>query len=155
VYEHMTRPKANLQHQLAMLKPNGSIFLASPRYDLPGYISPSARHLPRLRRLEIVLQLMLRRMRVLCGGSADFLIHLEPAALHGPWFRDADAVHWVSVWDLKRWLPDDAVIRPIRISAAGLRGRFWARFLLLFVRIQFAEHASRPLQRDRSNANES
>jgi SAM-dependent methyltransferase len=136
VYEHMTRPRATLEHQLAMLRPNGSIFLASPRYDLPGYFSPSARHLPWARRLELAVQLMLRRIRVLCGGPADFLIHLEPAAFHGPWFRDADAVHWASLWDLKRWLPDGVVMRPQRIRAAGLRGRFWARFLLLFVRIQ-------------------
>jgi SAM-dependent methyltransferase len=136
VYEHMTRPKATLEHLLTMLRPNGSIFVASPRYDFPGYFSPSARHLSRARRLELAVQLMLRRLRVILGGSPTFLIHFEPAAFDGPWFRDADAVHWVSLWDLKRWLPDSVVMSPLRISTVGLRERFWARFLLLFVRIQ-------------------
>jgi hypothetical protein len=72
---------------------------------------------------------VLRRLHGLFGGSLNFLIHFEPAPLYGPWFRDSDAVHWVSLWDLKRWLPEDAVMRPLRIGASGLRGRFWARFL--------------------------
>jgi hypothetical protein len=89
--------------------------------------------------LELATQLMLRRLRVILGGPPAFLIHFEPTAFHGPWFRDADAVHWLSLWDLKRWLPDNAAIFAVRISAAGLRGRFWAHFLLLFVRIQVSE----------------
>jgi len=143
VYEHMTKPKATLEYLLGMLKPKGSIFVASPRYDFPGYLSPSAGHLSWTRRLELATQLILRRLSVLMGGSPAFLIHFEPAAFHGSWFRDADAVHWVSLWDLKRWLPDGALMHTMTINATGLRGRFWARFLLLFVQIRLREQTSR------------
>ena len=154
VYEHMTRPKATLERLLTMLRPNGSIFVASPRYDFPGYLSPSARHLSRARRLELAVQLMLRRLRVLLGGPPAFLIHFEPAAFYGPWFRDADAVHWVSLWDLKRWLPDNAALRPVRISAAGLRGRFWCTFCCFSFGYKCLKHAPAHEKLDRSRANE-
>ena len=62
VYEHMTRPKATLERLLTMLRPNGSIFVDSPRYDFPGYLSSSTRRLSRVRRLELAVQLMIRRL---------------------------------------------------------------------------------------------
>ncbi len=135
VYEHMTQPRATVGHLLALLRAGGSIFIASPRYDFPGYLSPSVRHLSRATQLAIALQLLLRRLRALLGGSPLFLLHFDPAAFHGPWFRDADAVHWPSLWDLRRELAGRADIRKLPIRARGLRGRCWARFLLLFVRI--------------------
>jgi len=135
VYEHMTQPRATVGHLLTLLRAGGSIFIASPRYDFPGYLSPSVRHLSRATQLAVASQLLFRRLRVLLGGSPLFLLHFDPAAFHGAWFRDADAVHWPSLWDLKRELAGRAALRRIHISARGLRGRFWARFLLLFVRI--------------------
>lgn len=135
MFEHLTRPQATLRHLLAILRPSGSLFLACPRYDFPFYISPSARHLSKACQLATGAWLMLQRLRVLCGGEPRFLIHLDPAVFHRQWFRDADAVHWVSLWDLKQLLRNDAVIEKLRLSARGLRHRFWARFLLMFVRI--------------------
>ena len=134
-YEHITRPRATIEHLLRIVTTRGCIFLASPRYDCPFYISPSARHLQWFHRLAIAGGLMFRRLGVLSGGTPLFLIHFDPAVLHRPWFRDADAVHWPSLWDLERILPDDYVLQRLRIAAPSLRGRFWARFLLLFVRI--------------------
>jgi SAM-dependent methyltransferase len=135
MFEHLTCPEAALRHLLAILNPGGILFIACPRYDFPFYISPSARHLSPPRQLAIGVWLMLKRLRVLCGGEPQFLIHLDPAVFHRPWFRDADAVHWVSLWDLKRVLSKVAVIARLRLSATGLRARFWAHFLLMFVRI--------------------
>jgi hypothetical protein len=136
MFEHLTCPKTTLRHLLSILRPGGSLFLACPRYDFPFYISPSARHLPRARQLAIGAWLMLERLRVLCGGKPRFLIHLDPAVFHRPWFRDADAVHWVSLWDLKQLLRNDAVIERLRPTSRGLRQCLWARFLLMFVRIR-------------------
>jgi SAM-dependent methyltransferase len=164
VYEHMTAPKAALDYILMMLRPSGSLFIASPRYDFPGYLSPSARHLSRVKRLTIVMELMLRRARVISGGPALFLLHFDPAVFHRPWFRDADAVHWPSIWDLKRFLHErgGAVMERLRIEPEGLRHAFWARFLLLFVRIRLlptpalpsAQHVSGKASTDqRSDSN--
>jgi len=139
-YEHITRPRATIEHLLSILRVGGSLFLASPRYDFPFYLSPSARHLSRPRRLAIAGGLMLRRLRVLSGGAPLFLLHFDPAVFHKAWFRDADAVHWPSLLDLKRVLPDDLMVERLRINASGLRARFWSRFLLLFVRIQSRSH---------------
>lgn len=134
-WEHVTRPRAILSHLLDRLDRDGRVFLACPRYDFPGYLSPSARHLPLARRALLALWVLWRRFRTLASGRAAFLLHVEPAALHGPWFRDADAVHWASLWDLQRALPRQWQLRRIRVPASGLLGRFWERYLLLFVEI--------------------
>lgn len=143
-YEHMTAPRASLDHMLSIMKPSGSLFIASPRYDFPGYLSPSVRHLSRRQQLSICLQLIAKRVRTLCGGPALFLLHLDPAVFHMAWFRDADAVHWPSLWDLKRFLRQrgDAIMQPLRLDYKSLRGAFWARFLLLFVHIQMDDRES-------------
>ncbi len=139
VYEHLTRPRATLEHLLTLLEPGGSIFLASPRYDFPGYLSPSARHLSCTRQMMVAAQLLMRRFKVLLGSGPLFLIHYDPAAFHASWFRDSDAVHWPSWWDLKRALPCSFSIERLRLQSRGLRGWFWERFLLLFVRIRAPE----------------
>jgi SAM-dependent methyltransferase len=132
-WEHLCNPKKTMHHLTTLLKPDGSIFVASPRYDFPFYLSPSARHLTRGRKVAIAIWVLWRRVRVLLGGRADFLIHLDPAVLRSRWFRDSDAVHWVSLWDLKREFAEHYEIKRIRISANGVLGRFWEKYLLLFV----------------------
>jgi len=134
-WEHVSGPKRTLKHLTTLLNPGGSIFIASPRYDFPFYLSPSARHLTRARKTAIAIWLLWRRVRVLLGGRADFLIHLDPAVLRSRWFRDADAIHWVSLWDLKSEFSEGHEIRRIRIPAKGVLGRFWEKYLLLFVMI--------------------
>jgi SAM-dependent methyltransferase len=134
-WEHISSPRRTMLHLLGRLEPGGCVFVASPRYDFPGYLSPSARHLPRTQRVAIAAWLAWRRLRVILGARADFLVHIDPAVLRGRWFRDADAVHWVSLWDLERELGDGHEIRRIRIPATGLRGWFWEKYLLLFVSI--------------------
>ncbi len=134
-WEHISSPRKTMRHLMALLNPGGTVFIASPRYDFPFYLSPSARHLSRTRKTAIAIWLLCKRARVLLGGHADFLIHLDPAALSGRWFRDADAIHWASLWDLKREFADKYEIKRIRIPATGLPGRFWEKYLLLFVAI--------------------
>ena len=138
-WEHVSRPRAILDHLLRMLTPLGVLFLASPRYDFPGYLSPSAKRYSRMARGGIAVWLVWRRLRSLVSGHSAFLLHVEPAALHGTWFRDADAIHWVSLLDLQAGLEKQWDIRRIRIPAFGLAGRFWEKFLLMFVAIQRSE----------------
>ncbi|MDB5321129.1 MAG: hypothetical protein JWN40_2760 [Phycisphaerales bacterium] len=148
VWEHITTPKAVLDHLLSLLKPGGSLFIISPRYDFPFYISPSGRHYGRLRQLQVGIWLLWRRMRVWAGGDADFLIHLNPALLHRPWFRDADAIHWASWWDLVRYLKGKFVLRRHRLVVSGLSHWLWAKYLLLFVQITAVtpQGADRPVR---------
>jgi SAM-dependent methyltransferase len=135
VWEHLSSPKRSLNHLLRLLAPNGCLVLASPRYDLPGYVPPSARRLGGKDRLALSAWLTWRRMRVALGARPDFLIHYAPACLNGPWYRDADAIHWVSRFDLKMVEPAFEV-RTLRIPTSGIKHYLWARAALLFVKIQ-------------------
>jgi SAM-dependent methyltransferase len=135
VWEHLPAPQAALQHLLALLADRGRLFIASPRYDFPLYLSPSARHLSWADQARLRFWLIADRLRLMCGGLPSFAVHLRPRALVAEWVRDADAVHWVSLWDLKRSVPPSFSVRQVRLPAHGLVGRFWARWLLLFVEI--------------------
>ncbi len=136
VWEHITNPRAVINHLLTLLNPGGSIFIASPRYDFPFYLSPSAKHLSLFERFQISIWLQWRRLRVLVGCNPDFLLHFDPAVFHRPWFCDADAIHWVSLWDLKRYLPKNIQLERLHIPVTGFRSKIWENFLLLFVRIK-------------------
>ncbi|WP_448562200.1 class I SAM-dependent methyltransferase [Trichothermofontia sp.] len=135
VWEHLVTPSSIMEHLLKILNPNGKIFITSPRYDLPFYISPSAKHLPIVKRLQISVWLMFRRMASFIKRKPDFIIHFDPAIFHCPWFRDADAIHWVSFCDLKYYLPDQFKLTRIRIPVTDLRSKIWGSLCLLFVKI--------------------
>lgn len=135
VWEHITTPQAFLDHLLKPLRMGGSLFLINPTYDSPLYISPLARHYRRWRQLIIAACLAWRRLRVALGGQPDFLIHVDPSVLHRTWYRDADAIHWLSRWDLVQYLAGRCKLQWYRVKPDGLRGWFWERFLLLYVQI--------------------
>lgn len=135
VWEHLCNPRGTLMHLLQLLSPAGCLVLASPRYDVPGYVPPSARRLSRRLRALLSAELLWRRARVVLGARPDFLIHCQPACLNGPWYRDADAIHWVSRYDLKLIEPEYEV-ETLRIPTHGWKHWLWARLIVLFVRIQ-------------------
>ncbi len=134
-WEHISNPQIALNHLLGCLNPNGALIIASPRYDFPFYLSPSARHLPLWQRFQIGLWIASRRLKVAGGGKGDFLIHLNPACLNMPWFRDADAIHWVSEFDLRQTLPSEFRLTRLSIGATGLKGRLWEKVALMFIKI--------------------
>lgn len=103
VFEHVTDPAAHLERLWSLLAPSGSLLIFSPRYDLPGYLCPSARHLPGRQRLGFVWTALRSRLACLFGGTPRFLIQTDLAAFHQPFYLDSDAVHWVSTFDLKTW----------------------------------------------------
>jgi SAM-dependent methyltransferase len=141
VYEHLASPRQALDHLLKLLAADGSLYLASPRYDLPGYVPPSARRLERLEQLGTAAWLAWRRTRVALGGRPDFMLHKAPACLDGPWFRDADAIHWVSRYDLKVLEPEYS-IEHLAVPTFGWKQWVWARFALLFVKIRRSSAAA-------------
>ena len=135
-WEHITTPRQVLNHLLSIMESRGVLIIAAPRYDFPMYLSPSARHYSRFKQCRIGLWLLWRRFRIMLGGKPDFFIHVDPCVLHKKWFRDADAIHWASWWDLKQAIPRDHSIRRLRLKVNGLKAKFWEKFLLLMVEIQ-------------------
>jgi 2-polyprenyl-3-methyl-5-hydroxy-6-metoxy-1,4-benzoquinol methylase len=53
VWEHICTPNKTLNHLLSLLQVSGSLFIASPRYDLPFYLSPSCNHMHAIVRLKV------------------------------------------------------------------------------------------------------
>lgn len=101
VWEHIAAPRRTLDLLLDRLAPGGSLLLFCPRYEMLGYVPPALRHHGRLGGLAISLRLVLSRLAARISGKAQFLVVPDPALFHGPWYRDADAVHLVSRQDLK------------------------------------------------------
>jgi 2-polyprenyl-3-methyl-5-hydroxy-6-metoxy-1,4-benzoquinol methylase len=136
VWEHLTNPRECLDHLLTLLTPGGSLMFIAPRYDFPFYVSPSCKHLSKLQRFSVSFWIMWKRLQTIITRKPLFLIHTDPAILHTPWFRDADAIHWVSAWDLKFYLGANYNLRRIRFPMEGYYGQIWEKFCLLFVEIQ-------------------
>jgi SAM-dependent methyltransferase len=101
VLEHMTDPEAALRHLWSLLAPRGGLFLTSPRYDMPFYLPPSCDHLPWPARVVTGLAVAYWRIRTAVFGRPAFLLLDDLSMFHLPWRRDRDAVHLVSLYDLR------------------------------------------------------
>jgi SAM-dependent methyltransferase len=139
VLEHVTDPAIHLNYLHSFLRPDGSLFIFCPRYDLPGYFCPSSRHLNWFTRLGFGLQWGGGRLNSLVSGRPTFLIQTDLAAFHQPFFIDADAVHWVSLLDLKQWTRSKgAMIRSLQYGSPKSWSKDWIvkRFLTCAVEIR-------------------
>jgi 2-polyprenyl-3-methyl-5-hydroxy-6-metoxy-1,4-benzoquinol methylase len=128
VFEHVTDPTAHLERIWSLLdgKRGGDLFIFSPRYDLPGYLCPSARHLSVWQWLEFAVRACGARLCALLWSKPQFLIQTDLAAFHGPFYLDSDAVHWVSVGDLRIWAARHrAIFRKHRIGNPGFPSKDW------------------------------
>lgn len=104
VLEHIPEPSAFLSEVDRLLVPGGTHIVICPRYDFPGYICPSMRHMRRAKLFQLEALRTFDRLRSRLGiGAAGFWINTEPAVLHMPWFRDSDAVHVVSRQAVTSW----------------------------------------------------
>ena len=135
VWEHLHNPKVCLDHLLTLLENKGSLFIISPKYDFPLYLSNSAKHLSPLKKLFIGMWLFFRRLRQKILQKPDFLIHTDPALFHLPFFRDIDAIHWVSEQDIKYSISSTHMIKKIDFETHGIKELFWKYFLLMYIRI--------------------
>ena len=100
-FEHVARPEQLLHTLTKLLKPGGCLLLFAPRYDLPLYLSPSACDLRIFQRLLLDLRLSAIRFISFLRDRPAFVIDTRPACLNRPFRRDADAIHWVSLQDLR------------------------------------------------------
>jgi SAM-dependent methyltransferase len=135
VLEHLTRPRHAIDHLLAHLNHAGSMILLNPRYDFPFYLSPSCKHRHPLTRFFLALWLQYKRLGVVLGGQPNFLIDSDPSLFYMPWFRDADAIHWVSLFDIKRQIPAGYRLQHVPLNYRGWKGVLWEKFCLLSVEI--------------------
>lgn len=131
VLEHVTKPQEFLDNLWLRVAPGGSLFLVCPRYDVPFYLSRSADHLNWLRRVVVALSVSMRRLRTFLSGRPAWLVHGDPAVFHLPFFRDRDAVHWVSWFDLRAYWPD---VQPLLLDYKGLREAIRIRCLTVAFR---------------------
>jgi hypothetical protein len=121
VFEHVIDPSAHLTslRRFLISGDGGSLMLFSPRYDIPGYLCPATRHLRWSLRARLGVLAMLHRIRTYVTGVPAFLIQTDLAAFHMPFFTDADAVHWVSRYDLNAWARQHgATLRSLQMKAA-------------------------------------
>lgn len=135
VFEHVTEPKQTLDHLLKLLNSDGSLFLLCPRYDFPFYLSPALKHLSKTRQRLIGMWLQWRRLMVLVTGKPDFLLVTDPAVFHGDWFMDSDAVHLVSLADIKAYLRNRYRLTKHILGFQGIVGELWERLCLLSIEI--------------------
>ncbi len=140
VLEHVTDPLAHLEQAWKLLADEGDLFIFSPRYDLPGYLCPSTRHLSRLATLAFAARAGLARLAALFLRRPQFLIQTDVAAFHGPFFLDSDAVHWVSLRDLKIWAANHrAIFRTHRVGAPDFPSKDWIIKRLCTVAVQMTK----------------
>lgn len=147
VLEHVTNPSKHLENLWTFVKPqptcHGALFLFSPRYDLPGYLCPSARHLTATARLRLLFTAAKARLIGLLTRSPQFLIQTDLAAFHVPFYPDSDAVHWVSLFDLKLWAKDHCgELETLRLGSPAVFSKDWIikRFCTTAVKIVRKQH---------------
>ena len=137
VFEHVSDPRRTLEKLLTLLAPGGSLYIFCPRYDIPFYISHSADHYGRLRQFALGLEVMMHRTWSLLSRKPAFLIHCDPAVLKMEWRMDRDAIHWVSLIDLRLAFRGRGVVRKLPIPSGGWKDRFvkdWLRINIRFVK---------------------
>lgn len=103
VIEHLVDPESIFTNVERLLRPGGCHLVICPRYDLPAYVCPSARRNGRVQALRYFGAIVSQHVRRLVTREPGFLINTNPAVLRGDWFRDADAIHIVSKFDLVLW----------------------------------------------------
>jgi len=103
VFEHVSAPRSFLEQIKNRLEPGGFHVIVCPRYDLPGYVCPSMRHISRLGQMMHSVFLASTRAMARIDRRARFWVNADPAVLHVQWYRDADAVHLVSRFDVEQW----------------------------------------------------
>jgi len=132
VLEHVSNPWMHLETLWKQLVPprssagGGSLFLISPRYDLFGYLCPASRHEPPFSKLKLLMIQWEARCRAIIAGEPQFLIQTDPAVFHRPFFPDADAVHWVSLHDIRAWArAKGSTLRKLRSTPTRLLSKQW------------------------------
>lgn len=103
VLEHVCDPERFLEQVDRLTAPGGWHFVFCPRYDNLIYTCPSLRHRGIVERYIANVRMGIFRIAYALTGTPCFCINSDPAVLHRPWRRDADAVHLVSRPAINSW----------------------------------------------------
>jgi SAM-dependent methyltransferase len=104
VLEHITTPDEFLADVDRLLAPDGTHIIVCPKYDIPGYICPSMRHLAGMELFRIEAKRHIYNALIRYGAREPaFWVNTDPALFHTKWRRDADAIHIVCQEDVVRW----------------------------------------------------
>lgn len=136
VLEHVSDPRRTLDTLFALLRPGGVLLLFCPRYDVPFYLSHSADHYGPGERIRLGFDLLVRRLKTWVSGRPQFVIHLDPALFTLPWSMDRDAIHWVSLFDLRAHFASRARLRNLAISSGSMKDWFVKNFLRVNLAIE-------------------
>lgn len=136
VLEHVSDPRHTLDALFERLTPGGVLLLFCPRYDAPFYLSHSADHYGFWQRVRLGLGLLARRLRTCLSGRPAFLIHLDPSLFTLPWSMDRDAIHWVSLFDLRAHFAGRANLRELTIPSGSAKDWIVKRLLTVNLAIE-------------------
>ena len=104
VLEHVANPEEFLTEVTRLLSPGGTHVIICPRYDIPGYVCPSMRHLRAMQLFGVETRRLARNALTQCRAAGpSFWVNTDPALFHRKWRRDTDAVHIVCQSDLLQW----------------------------------------------------
>jgi SAM-dependent methyltransferase len=132
VLEHVSAPREFLQHVRRLLAPSGYHVVFCPRYDVPGYVCPSLRHLSKPNQLLVSTALTASRLLTRLDRRPRFWVNADPSMFHGPWYRDADAVHLVGRYDIEQWHRNNGFeVTRLRPPCRGVRDWLLKRWLTL------------------------
>ena len=120
-FEHISDPRHTLEKLFASLAVGGKLFIFCPRYDLPFYLSHSADHYSAPRRLGIAAWLACVRLWACLTRRSLFLVHTDPAIFHLPVYRDRDAIHWTSLWDLEAFVRGRGCIKRLKLASGSMK----------------------------------
>jgi SAM-dependent methyltransferase len=130
VLEHVASPEEFLTQVTRLLVPSGTHVVVCPRYDFPGYVCPSMRHLGPVQLFGVEARRLARNALTRCrAGRPSFWVNTDPSLFHQKWRRDTDAVHIVCQSDLVQWHRRRGYrARQLVPQSAGLLDLFIKRF---------------------------
>jgi len=144
VFEHISAPLEFLEDIYRLLDINGWHILFCPRYDVLGYIPPSIRHLPITLKFNTYCEILLNRISARINKTPSFLVNPDPAVFYCDWYRDADAVHLVSYYDVKKWHEDRGFqIKQLKPPSSSFRAFLQYQYLTLNAAFKKASESSR------------
>lgn len=144
VLEHVSTPAPFLANVERLLRPGGWHVMFCPRYDAPGYLCPSLRHLSLAKRQTVKARLAFSRIAALFDGRVRFWVNPDPSVLHRHWYRDADAVHLVSRRDLEKWHRQHGfTITRLELPSRGWRQHLLHKLLIVSLACQKADDTPR------------
>lgn len=141
VYEHVVNPEILLDKLMKSLTVNGVLYIFSPRYDFPFYISPSASHYKLTKRILLSLWLLKKRFQASYYKSPSFLVHNDPSIFHLEYKRDFDAIHWVSSHDIKAYcIKHRYKLNKVIPKSKSFLGYFYNNFMSLHIKIETTDN---------------